>query len=56
MNNENEPIEKNEKLSVYYFKLIADNGNAEAQYLFAVCLMEGKGIEKDKSSKLYKNS
>lgn len=45
-------VEKDEKLAVYYFKLIADSGNAEAQYLFAICLMKGQGIERDESRAL----
>ncbi|OHS96916.1 hypothetical protein TRFO_02031 [Tritrichomonas foetus] len=37
------------QLSAYYFKLVADEGDPEAQCLFGKCLKSGNGIMKDKN-------
>lgn len=47
MNSQKDINIQNEKLAAYYFKLTADKGNSEAQYLFALCLKSGRGIPKD---------
>jgi hypothetical protein len=37
----------NKSLAAHYFKLSADQNDGEAQYMYAVCLLEGQGVQKN---------
>jgi TPR repeat protein len=43
-------MEMNLEEAAVYVKIAAENGRREAQFKFAVCLMEGKGVPVDKTA------